>query len=139
MENAPPASRRRRSKPTSMMRSNVRSEKSEPITAYLVASKLVMVQRFASGDHLARSYGCQVSQVGPTVEIETTKLHLYCSYDNDSTRYIRDSPVNCRKYLPRRKSELSVIHMPIAIAKIIFALFQMAILPRFFERLASGE
>jgi len=36
------------------------------------------------------------------------------------------------------KSEMSIIHMPIAIAKIIFALFQMAILPGFLERLSSG-
>jgi hypothetical protein len=36
------------------------------------------------------------------------------------------------------KSEMSVIHMPIAIAKIIFALFQMAILPGFLEHFFSG-
>jgi hypothetical protein len=37
------------------------------------------------------------------------------------------------------KSEMSVIHMPIAIAKIIFALFQMTILQRFLERLQEDD
>jgi hypothetical protein len=36
------------------------------------------------------------------------------------------------------KSAMSVIHMPIAIAIIIFDLFQMAILRSFLERLALG-
>lgn len=50
-----------------------------------------------------------------------------------------DSPVTCRKYLPLMESEISIIHMPIAIAKIIFALFQMTILPRFLERLREDD
>jgi hypothetical protein len=37
------------------------------------------------------------------------------------------------------KSALSTIHIPIAIPKIIFALFQMAILPGLLERIASRE
>ena len=68
MEKAPPSSRRRRSKPMSMTRSNAMSATSVPRTAYLVAwlaSKLVMMQACASGDHLERSYGCRVSQAGP--------------------------------------------------------------------------
>jgi hypothetical protein len=36
------------------------------------------------------------------------------------------------------KSEMSVTHMLIEIAIIIFALFQMAILPSYLERIASG-
>ena len=37
------------------------------------------------------------------------------------------------------KSEMSVIHMPIAIAKIIFAQFQMAILQRILGRLQEDD
>jgi hypothetical protein len=83
MGKAPPSSRRRRSKPMSMMRSNAMSAKSEPITAYLAPSKLAMTQAFASGDHLARSCGCQVSQASP--KQSKLKVHPYCSYDNDVT------------------------------------------------------
>jgi hypothetical protein len=94
-----------------------------------------MAQAFASGNHFARSYGCQASQAGP--KQSKLKIHLNCSCN--ITRYTKDSPVICRRYLPRRKSELSIVHMTIAIAKTIFVLFHMAILSEFFERLASGE
>ena len=118
-----------------MMRSNARSEQSDPIIEYLVLSKLFMVQAFASGDHSARIYGCRVGQVGP--KQSKLKIHPYCSYD--ITRYTRDSLMIRMRYSPRRKSEFSVNHMAIAIAKIIFALFQIAILPRFLECRASGK
>jgi hypothetical protein len=62
---ASPASRRRRSKPMSMMKSNARSETSEPIIAGVVLSTLNRVQAFAPGDHTARSYGSWVSRAGP--------------------------------------------------------------------------
>ena len=119
----------------SMMISNAKSEENELILEYLVLSKLVIMQAFASGDHEARSYGCQVSHAGP--KQSKMNIHPYRSYN--VIRYTKDSPAICRRCLPRRKSEVSVNHMTIAIAKIIFALFQMAILPRSFERLASGE
>ena len=129
-----PASQCRRSKPMSMMRSNPMSETSEPITAGLVLSKLCTMQVSASGDHVERSFGSQVSQAGP--KQSKLKIHPYCTYD--ITRYTRYSPVICRRYLPSMKSEMSISNMPIAIAIIIFALFQMAILPRYLERIALG-
>ena len=67
----------------SMMRSNARSEKSEPIIANLVLSKLVNVQRFASGDHSAWIYGFQVSEAAP--KPPKLNIHPYCCYD--CTRY----------------------------------------------------
>jgi hypothetical protein len=59
-----PALRRMRSKPMSMMKSNATSVVSEPITVGLVVSKLRRAQVFSSGDHVDRSYVCQVSQAG---------------------------------------------------------------------------
>jgi hypothetical protein len=50
---------------------------------------------------------------------------------------IRYAPMICRRYLPLMKSEMSIAHMPIAIAITIFALFQMAILPSYLEHIAS--
>jgi hypothetical protein len=131
----PPPSQRRRSKPMSMMISNARSEDNELILEYLVLSKLVIMQAFASGDHEERSYGCQVSHASP--KLFKLNIHPYRSYI--IARCSEDSPVICRRCLPRRKREVSVNHITIAIAKIIFALFQMAILPTFLERLASEE
>jgi hypothetical protein len=128
---APP---RRGSKPMSMIRSKPMSETREQIIAGLVLSMLSTTQVSASGDHVERSYGCQVSQAGP--KQLKLKIHPYCTYD--ITRYTRASPVICRRYLPLMKSKMSVTHMLIAIAIIIFALFQMAILPSYLERIASG-
>jgi hypothetical protein len=82
----------------SMMRSNPMSKTSEPITAYLMLSILNMVQAFASGDHLARSYGCQVSQVGP----KQSKLNIHLNCSCNIIWYTRDSPVISRRYLPRK-------------------------------------
>jgi len=87
---APPASRRRRSKPMSMMRSNATSETSEPTTLGLVVSKLRVRQAFASGDHAERIYGCQVSRAGP----KQPKLEIYPYVTCDITRNTRDSPIS---------------------------------------------
>jgi hypothetical protein len=72
---APPLSRRRRSKPISMMRSNPMSETNETIIVGLVLSKLTRMQVFDSVDHVARSYGCQVSQAG--LKQSKLKFHPY--------------------------------------------------------------
>jgi hypothetical protein len=53
-----------RSKPMSMMKSKAMSVVSEPITVGLVVSKLSRAQVFSSGDHVERSYVCQVSLAG---------------------------------------------------------------------------
>jgi hypothetical protein len=118
----------------SMMRSNPMSETSKPITAGLVLSKLCTTQVSASGDHVERSFGSQVSRASP--KQSKLKIHPYCTYD--ITRHTRYSPVICRMYLPSMKSETSISNMPIAVATIIFALFQTAILPRYLERIALG-
>ena len=49
----------------SMMRSNPLLETSEPTIAGLVLSMLATTQVTASGDHVERSYGSQVSRPGP--------------------------------------------------------------------------
>ena len=51
--------------------------------------------------------------------------------------YKKYSPTVCREYLQYMRIEMSAINMAIDIAKIIFDLFQMAILPSFLKRLAS--
>jgi hypothetical protein len=63
----------------SMMTSNTMSETSEPITVGLVVSKLRMRQVAASGDHVERSYGCQVSRAGP--KQSELKTHPYDTCD----------------------------------------------------------
>jgi hypothetical protein len=55
--NAQPDSRRRRSKPKSMMRSNAMSVTSVPTTLTLVRSNWEIMHVFASGDHVERTYG----------------------------------------------------------------------------------
>jgi hypothetical protein len=54
----------------SMMKSNARSETSEPIIAGVELSMLNRLQAFVSADQIARSYGRQVSRASPKVEIE---------------------------------------------------------------------
>jgi len=71
------------------------SETSEPIIAGLVLSVLPGMQVSASGDHVERAYGCQVNRAGP----KQSKLKLHLSYSYNITRYTRDSPVICRRYL----------------------------------------
>ena len=62
----PPALRRRRSKPTSIMIHNVASVTSVPIILGVVISKLFKTQVFAAGDHVERICGCRrISRAGP--------------------------------------------------------------------------
>ena len=122
---APPPRRRERIKPMSMMRSNTTSVTSAATTLGLVASKFVTMQKFASGDHVERTYGCNVSLTKP--KQSKLKIHPYDACD--TARFIRDSPMIGERYLPLIWNPMSVIHMAIAIPVIILSLFQMAILP----------
>jgi hypothetical protein len=99
---------------------------SELITAGLVISKLSKAQEFASGDHVERIYGCQISLAGPKqlTIIYSPVLHLWYH------RVKRDSFVIFRMYLPLMRNATSATHTPIVIRKGIFAMFQTAILPK---------
>jgi hypothetical protein len=122
--NAPPPFKRRRSRPMSMMRSNTTSVMSELRIVGLVLSKLSTVQVFCSDDHVARTYGCEVSLPGP----KQSKSNIHPYNTCDINRFTRDSPMICRRHLPLMRNETSVIHMPIVVIKTTLFLPQMAIL-----------
>jgi hypothetical protein len=61
----PPALRRMRSKPTSIMIHSAASVTSVAIILGAVLSKLVKTQVFAAGNHAERICGCRISRAGP--------------------------------------------------------------------------
>ena len=80
----------------SMVTSKTMSVMSTPIIAGLALATLSRVQVFASGDHVERSYGYQVSLVD--FKQSKLKIHLYDSCN--TVRFIKQFPIICRKYLP---------------------------------------
>lgn len=64
----------------SMMRSNITSVKSTAKVASLVVSKLSGRQVLATGDHVERSYGCQVSQA--CLKQSKLEIHPYDACDS---------------------------------------------------------
>ena len=85
-----------RSKRMSIVTSKTMSVISTPIIAGLALVTLSRVQVFASGDHAERSYGSQVSLVD--FKQSKLKIHLYDSCN--TAKFIRHSPIICRRYLP---------------------------------------
>ena len=84
-----------RSKPISMVTSKTMSVMSTPIIAGLALATLSRVQVFASGDHVERSYGYQVSLVKKQSKL---KIHLYNSCN--IAMFIKHFPMICRRDLP---------------------------------------
>jgi hypothetical protein len=132
--NSPPAPRRWRNKPMSMMTSNTKSTMNEAKIVGFVASMLITVQPAELCDQLERTYGCLVSLVGLKQLRQKTHPCDTC----DITRFTRNSPVIFRRYLPLIWNPMSVNHVAIAIPIINLFLFQMATLPGFDKRNASG-
>jgi hypothetical protein len=116
-----------------MMTSNRISVLSEPKMLALVVSKLSKAQVDASGDQAERSYSFQLSIADPNqLTLETLPVRHLRHHKN-----YKDNSMVRRRYLPWIRSATSATQITIAIAIILFFMFQMAILPSFLKFLVS--